>query len=69
MEIIFWYGTKSLGLAQYVNLFLVWHKKFKPAQNTLRPVEGRDISRYKQGKSEAALQLSKITSFIHNYLW
>ena len=32
---------KSLWLAQYVNQFLVWHKKFGPAQNILRPVEGR----------------------------
>jgi hypothetical protein len=33
MKIIFWSGTTKLGLAQYVNQFLVWHKKFGPAQN------------------------------------
>ena len=34
MQIIFWSGTKALVLAQYVNQFLVWHKKFGPAQTT-----------------------------------
>ena len=43
MKIIFWSGTKSLGLAQYVNQFLLWQKKFEPAQNILGPVEGRGI--------------------------
>jgi len=41
MKIIFWSGTKCLGLAQYVNHFLVWHKKFGPAQNVLGPVKGQ----------------------------
>ena len=36
-QIIFWSGTKILGLAQYVNQFLVWHKTFGPAQNVLGP--------------------------------
>jgi len=33
MRIIFLSGTKCLRLPQYVNSFLVWHKKFGPAQN------------------------------------
>ena len=28
----------------YVNKFLVWHKKFGPAQNILRPVKGKLIN-------------------------
>jgi hypothetical protein len=28
---------------QNVNQFLVWHKKFGPAQNVLRPVKGQGI--------------------------
>ena len=44
MQIIFLSGTKCLWLAQYVNKFLVRHKKFGPAQNILRPVKGQDIS-------------------------
>ena len=44
MKIIFWSGTKSLGLAQYSTQFLVWHKKFGPAQNVLGPVKGQDIN-------------------------
>jgi len=39
MKIIFWSGTKSLGLAQYLNQFLVWHKKFGPAQNVFGPAK------------------------------
>ena len=31
-------------MAQYVNKFLVWHKKFGPAQNILGPVKGQGIS-------------------------
>ena len=30
MQIIFLSGTKCLWLTQYVNKFLVWHKKFGP---------------------------------------
>jgi len=33
MRIIFLSGTKCLWLPQCVNSFLVWHKKFGPAQN------------------------------------
>ena len=40
MEIVFWSGTNRLGMAQYENQYLVWHKKFGPAQNILGPVEG-----------------------------
>ena len=43
MEIIFWSGTIILGLAQYKNHYLVWHKQFGPAQNISGPVEGRGI--------------------------
>ena len=38
---IFCSGTKSLGLAQCVNQFLVWHETFGSAQNILGPVEGQ----------------------------
>ena len=41
IQIIFCSGTKCLWLAQYVNIFLVWHKKIGPAQNILRPVKGQ----------------------------
>ena len=41
MQIIFLSGTKCLWLTQYVNKFLVWYKKFGPAQNIL----GQDFSR------------------------
>ena len=37
------FGTKCLWLPQYVNRFLVWHKKFGPAQNILRAVKGQGI--------------------------
>ena len=36
-------GTKCFWLPQYVNKFLVWHKKFGPAQNILGPVKGQGI--------------------------
>ena len=45
MQIIFLSGTKCLWLAQYVNKFLVRHKKFGLAQNILRPVKGQGISK------------------------
>ena len=35
---------KCLLLPQYVNRFLVWHKKFGPAQKILGPVQGQGIS-------------------------
>ena len=44
MQIIFLSGTKCLWLPQYINKFLVWHKKFGPAQNILGPVKGQGIS-------------------------
>ena len=34
-------GTKFLWLAQYVNEFLGWLKKFGPAQNILELVKGQ----------------------------
>ena len=43
MQITFLSGTKCLWLAQYVNKFLVRHKKFGPAQNILWPVKGQGI--------------------------
>ena len=47
MQIIFLSGTKCLWLPQYVNKFLVWHKKFGPAQNILGPVKGQGITNMK----------------------
>ena len=44
MQIILLSDTKCLWLPQYVNTFLVWHKKFEPAQNILRPVKGQGMS-------------------------
>ena len=44
MQIIFLSGTKCLWLPQYVNKFLVWHKKIGLAQNILGPVKGQGIS-------------------------
>jgi len=32
-----------VSAAQYVNKFLVWHKKFEPAQNIMGPVKGQGI--------------------------
>ena len=39
-------GTKCLWLPQYVNRFLVWHKKFGPTINILGPVKGNGINIY-----------------------
>ena len=44
MQIIFLSGTKCLRLPQYLDKFLVWHKKFGPALNILGPVKGQGIS-------------------------
>ena len=44
IQIIFLSDTKCLWLAQYVNKFLVRHKKFGPAQNILGPVEGQGVA-------------------------
>ena len=46
MKIIFWSGTKNLGLVQYVNQYLAWHKKFGPAQNVLGLVKGQGINHF-----------------------
>jgi hypothetical protein len=46
MQIIFCSGTKCLSLVQYVNKFLVRHKKFGLAQNILEPVKGKGISSF-----------------------
>ena len=46
MQIIFLSGPKCLWLPQYVNKFLVWRKKFEPAQNILGPVKEQGISKY-----------------------
>ena len=43
MQLIFLSVTKCLWLPQYVNKFLVWHKKFGPAQNILGPVKRQGI--------------------------
>ena len=43
IQIIFLSGTKCLWLTQYVNKFLVWHKRFGPAQNIFGPVKGQGI--------------------------
>ena len=43
MQIIFLSCAKYLWLPQYVNKFLVCHKKFGLAQNILVPVKGRGI--------------------------
>ena len=43
MQIIFLSATKCLWQPQYVNKFLVWHKKFGPGQNILGPVKGQGI--------------------------
>ena len=40
-----WSGTKNFGLAQYVTQFLVWLKKFGPAQNVFGPLKGQGIRR------------------------
>ena len=50
MQIIFLSGTKCLWLPQYVNKFLVWHKKFGPAQNILGPVKGQGIRLHSSGQ-------------------
>ena len=47
MQIIFLSGTKCLWLPQYINKFLVWHKKFGSAQNILGPVKGQGIKALK----------------------
>ena len=46
-KIFFLSGKKCLWLPHYVNTFLVWHKKFGPAQNILGPVIGQGICLHK----------------------
>ena len=43
MQIVFLSATKGLWLPQYVNIILVSHKKFGPAQNILGTVKGQGI--------------------------
>ena len=43
IQIIFLSDTKCLWLPQYLDKFLVWHKKFGPALNILGPVKGQGI--------------------------
>ena len=45
-QIIFLSGTKCLWLPQYVHKFLVWHKRFGPAQKILGPVKGQGTRYY-----------------------
>jgi hypothetical protein len=59
VQIIFLSGKKSLQLPQCVSKFLVWHKKFGPAQNILGLVKGQGINRY----------LSIFLSRIYSRLW
>ena len=46
LQIIFLSGTKCLWMPQYVNKFLVQHKKFGPIQNILGPVKGQGICKW-----------------------
>ena len=67
MQIIFLSGTKCLWLPQYVNKFLVWHKKFGPAQNILGPVKGQGI-RYMPGLQHIVIHITEIyrKQFVRN---
>ncbi len=58
MEIIYQCDTKCLGLAQNVYQFLAWPKKCGPAQNILRPVEGRGIRPVHDAETNYHLKLS-----------
>ena len=62
MQIIFLSGTKFWWLPQYINKFLVWHKKFGPAQNILGPVKGQGINflKIKFIYSEKATKIDEI---------
>ena len=59
MQIIFLSSTKCLRLPQYENKFLVWHKKFGPAQNILGPLKGQGI--------RIALWFDKIFKSVENF--
>ena len=63
MQIIFLSGTKSLWLPQYVNKFLVWHKKFGSAQNILGPVKGQGISYFDELIRRVFFLLNKVTIY------
>ena len=52
MQIIFLSVTKCFWLAQYVNKFLVRHKKNGLAQNILRPVKEQGIKIRQQNSSK-----------------
>ena len=67
MQIIFLSGTKCLRLPQYVNKFLVWHKKFGPAQNILGPVKGQGIRQCDEKKLEL-LNFLVLTHYILFFL-
>ena len=63
LQIIFFSGTKCLWLLQYVNTFLVWHKKFGQAQNILGPVKGQGIRELRENLKH------KIQTFEGCLLW
>ena len=59
MQIIFLSGTKCLWLPQYLNKFLVWHKKIGPAQNILEPVKGKGMSFLPSLKNDQKLSVQE----------
>ena len=63
MQIIFLSGTKCLWLPQYVNKFLVWHKRCGPAQNILGPVKGQGISILAASNRSTALPYPSVLGF------
>ena len=67
MQIIFLSGTKFLRLPQCVNKFLVWHKKFGPAQNILGPVKGQGISA--SSKTFVPAQKPILLNANHLFVW
>ena len=67
MQIIFLSGTKCLGLPQYVNKFLVWHKRFVPAQNVLGPLKGQGISA--SSKPLVLVQKTILLNADHLFVW
>ena len=74
MHIIFLSGTKCLWLPQYVNKFLVWHKKFGPAKNILGPVKGQGMWLKKllvltKKKSNESSQIKNIISERTRFLY
>ena len=63
MQIILLSGTKCLWLPQYVNKFLVWHKRCGPAQNILGPVKGQGISILAASNRSTALPYPSVLGF------